>query len=94
MERVGDEVMIIEGHRLYMASCHMCHGDRAVSGSSIPDLRKMSADTWELFKPIVLGGLLHEQGMVGFAETLSDEDTDAIYAYLVKRRNDLAAGLD
>ena len=94
MERVGDEVMIIEGHRLYMASCHMCHGDRAVSGSSIPDLRKMSADTWELFKPIVLGGLRHEQGMVGFAETLSDEDTDAIYAYLVKRRNDLAAGLD
>lgn len=94
METVGDEAMIIEGHRLYMASCHMCHGDRAVSGSSIPDLRKMSADTWELFKPIVLGGLRHEQGMVGFAETLSAEDTDAIYAYLVKRRNDLAAGLD
>ena len=94
MEPVGDEAMLSEGHRLYMASCHMCHGDRAVSGSSIPDLRKMSADTWELFKPIVLGGLRHEQGMVGFAETLSDEDTDAIYAYLVKRRNDLAAGLD
>lgn len=94
METVGDEAMIIEGHRLYMASCHMCHGDRAVSGSSIPDLRKMSADTWELFKPIVLGGLRHEQGMVGFAETLSAEDSDAIYAYLVKRRNDLAAGLD
>ena len=94
MEAVGDEAMIIEGHRLYMANCHMCHGDRAVSGSSIPDLRKMSADTWELFKPIVLGGLRHEQGMVGFAETLSVEDTDAIYAYLVKRRNDLAAGLD
>lgn len=94
MEAVGDEASIIEGHRLYMANCHMCHGDRAVSGSSIPDLRKMSADTWELFKPIVLGGLRHEQGMVGFAETLSAEDTDAIYAYLVKRRNDLAAGID
>ncbi len=94
MEAVGDEASISEGHRLYMANCHMCHGDRAVSGSSIPDLRKMSADTWELFKPIVLGGLRHEQGMVGFAETLSAEDTDAIYAYLVKRRNDLAAGID
>jgi quinohemoprotein ethanol dehydrogenase len=94
MEAVGDEASIIEGHRLYIANCNMCHGDRAVSGSSIPDLRKMSADTWELFKPIVLGGLRHEQGMVGFAETLSAEDTDAIYAYLVKRRNDLAAGID
>jgi PQQ-dependent dehydrogenase (methanol/ethanol family) len=94
MEAVGDEASISEGHRLYMANCHMCHGDRAVSGSSIPDLRKMSADTWELFKPIVLGGLRHEQGMVGFAGTLSAEDTDAIYAYLVKRRNDLAAGID
>jgi quinohemoprotein ethanol dehydrogenase len=94
MEALGDDASISEGHRLYMANCHMCHGDRAVSGSSIPDLRKMSADTWELFKPIVLGGLRHEQGMVGFAETLSAEDTDAIYAYLVKRRNDLAAGID
>ena len=94
MEPVGDEETIVAGHKLYMTNCHMCHGDRAVSGSSVPDLRKMTADTWELFEPIVLGGMRHEKGMVGFADRISRDDANAIYAYLVKRRNDLAAGLD
>jgi len=94
MEPVGDEETITAGHKLYMINCHMCHGDRAVSGSSVPDLRKMTADTWELFEPIVLGGMRHENGMVGFADRISRDEANAIYAYLVKRRNDLAAGLD
>jgi len=32
--------------------------------------------------------------MVGFADRISRDEANAIYAYLVKRRNDLAAGLD
>lgn len=94
IEQIGDEAMITEGLKHYMASCHMCHGDRAVSGSSVPDLRMMSEASWELFYPIVQGGLRHQQGMVGFGDRLDKAQIDSIYAYLVKRRNDLAAGID
>ena len=94
IEQIGDEAMITEGLKQYMANCHMCHGDRAVSGSSVPDLRMMSEASWELFYPIVQGGLRHQQGMVGFGDRLNKDQIDSIYAYLVKRRNDLAAGID
>ncbi len=94
IEQIGDEAMITEGLKQYMANCHMCHGDRAVSGSSVPDLRMMSEASWELFYPIVQGGLRHQQGMVGFGDRLNKEQIDSIYAYLAKRRNDLAAGID
>jgi PQQ-dependent dehydrogenase (methanol/ethanol family) len=92
--QVASAETITEGHRLYMRFCHVCHGDRAVSGSSLPDLRYMNAETRSLFKPIVLGGLRHEQGMVGFTGKIDDQDVDAIYAYLLKRANDAREGLD
>lgn len=88
------EEKIAEGHRGYMRFCHVCHGDRAISASSIPDLRYMDADTHELFGPIVLGGIRHEQGMVGFAGKIDVNDVEAIHAYLIKRAHDVAEGRD
>ncbi|WP_116367077.1 PQQ-dependent dehydrogenase, methanol/ethanol family [Parahaliea mediterranea] len=90
-----DPQQVDEGYSLYMANCHMCHGDRAVSGSSsVPDLRYMSAETREQFLPIVLGGLRHNRGMIGFAETLDRDQAMAIYHYLGKRAEDVAQGRD
>lgn len=85
---------VAAGQRMYMRNCHMCHGDRAVSASAIPDLRRMSEETRQQFLPIVLGGLRHQKGMVGFADRLSPEDAMAIFSYLEKRAEDLAQGLD
>jgi quinohemoprotein ethanol dehydrogenase len=85
--------VVEEGHVLYMRNCHTCHGDRAISGSSLPDLRYMSARTHEMFKAIVLGGLKHEKGMVGFASKLDESDADTIHAYLIKRAHDVLKGL-
>ncbi|GAB3275435.1 PQQ-dependent dehydrogenase, methanol/ethanol family [Parahaliea aestuarii] len=89
-----EKSLVERGHALYMSSCHMCHGDRAVSASVIPDLRFMSAETREQFLPIVLGGLRHQKGMVGFADSLDMEQAMAIYNYLEKRAEDAAEGRD
>ncbi len=84
------DVEVVEaGHKLYMFNCHFCHGDSAVSGSSVPDLRMLSPQTHEEFYAIVLGGLRHNKGMAGFAGRLDKDDADAIHAYLIKRAHDL-----
>ncbi|MFV0278583.1 MAG: c-type cytochrome, partial [Parahaliea sp.] len=77
------------GQAVYINHCHFCHGDRAMSGTNIPDLRRMSAQTHEQFLPIVLGGLRHNRGMAGFADRLSSEDAQAIHAYLIERAHRL-----
>jgi quinohemoprotein ethanol dehydrogenase len=80
------------GHTLYMRNCMVCHGDRAISASSVPDLRYMSGDTHEKFDAIVRGGLYWQKGMVAFGDKLSKPETDAIHDYLIKRAHDLVDG--
>jgi len=70
------------GRILYMRNCHMCHGDRAVSGSNIPDLRHMTAETVSQFTAIVLGGLRHQAGMPGFSWRLDQNDADDLLVYV------------
>lgn len=75
-----------QGHTLFEATgCSDCHGVNAESaGSSIPDLRRASADTHDKFAAIVLGGLYHDQGMPGFGELgLTASDLQAIQAYII-----------
>ncbi|QQD19170.1 PQQ-dependent dehydrogenase, methanol/ethanol family [Spongiibacter nanhainus] len=85
----ADEATLTQGHALYMANCHMCHGDRAVSASSVPDLRYMSKEKHAMWDGIVLGGALQAKGMVGFWERLTKEESDAIHAYIIKRAHDV-----
>ena len=77
-----------QGRALYTQYCSLCHGGGAISGGSVPDLRHMDAETREYFVGIVLGGMREEKGMPIFVDRLSIEQTNAIYAYLVKRAND------
>jgi PQQ-dependent dehydrogenase (methanol/ethanol family) len=75
-----------QGRGLYEASgCSACHGQDVESpGSSIPDLRRASADTHDKIAAIVLDGLYHELGMPAFRELgLSDSDLAAIQAYII-----------
>ncbi|MDP5064636.1 MAG: c-type cytochrome, partial [Haliea sp.] len=82
-----DAIAAIErGRVVFMRNCHMCHGDRAVSGSSLPDLRHMSDETIAQFSAIVLGGLRHQGGMPGFSERLEEANTDDLLAYLQNAR--------
>jgi len=78
---------IHKGEQLFQSYCSNCHGDVAVSGGVLPDLRysgMLDDDTWY---NIVLGGMLKQAGMVSFAKELSREDAATIRAYVIFRAN-------
>jgi len=49
----------------------------------------MSAQPHLEFEAIVLGGSRAEQGMASFADLLTPEENDAIYAYIVNVSSEL-----
>ncbi|MGB2154564.1 MAG: PQQ-dependent dehydrogenase, methanol/ethanol family [Porticoccaceae bacterium] len=81
--------VIKKGEELYGHSCGTCHGISAKSNYIVPDLRYMSDQTHRDFIGIVLGGSRAHKGMVGFYETHSVEDVQAIHSYLKKQQHDL-----
>jgi quinohemoprotein ethanol dehydrogenase len=86
----ADAATVAAGKTLYAQFCMACHGDGVVGGGVVPDLRYMSAQTHAEFEAIVLGGLRHERGMVGFASVMGQPVLDAdgvrkIHAYVIQR---------
>ncbi|MBO6543086.1 MAG: PQQ-dependent dehydrogenase, methanol/ethanol family [Alphaproteobacteria bacterium] len=73
------------GELQYMSTCGLCHGALVISGGVLPDLRRMSPSVHENFKGIVLDGMLKDNGMASFADLLSEQDVEDIYAYIVSR---------
>ncbi len=68
-----------EGKARYHRFCGTCHGDSAVSGGVLPDLRYTAAlGNADLWNQIVRDGALKSQGMVPFASVLSLSEIDAI----------------
>lgn len=85
---------IAAGSQVFNQHCAVCHGQNAVSGSAIPDLRYLPAGMYGAgFKSIVLGGALTSQGMASFASVVSPKDVDDIQAYLIKRAQETRASL-
>jgi len=78
---------IRKGERLFQSYCAGCHGDVAVSGGVLPDLRRSSALSDDAWFEIVLGGDLQSEGMVSFAKEVSRDDANAIRSYVISRRN-------
>jgi quinohemoprotein ethanol dehydrogenase len=82
---------IHKGEQLFQRYCAACHGDVAVSGGVLPDLRYSGTlDNDEWFSD-VLGGMLQSEGMVSFAKELSHQDAADIRAYVIFRRNQSVA---
>ena len=76
-----------KGEALYQSFCSSCHGDVAVSGGVLPDLRYSGTLVSDQWFSIVLDGQLRQYGMVSFAKLLSREDADAVRAYVIYRAN-------
>jgi mono/diheme cytochrome c family protein len=74
--------------------CSICHGDSAVGGGVLPDLRWspmiQSASAWE---DVVMKGVRRDRGMVSFAPVISAQDAEAVRAYVIKRANDAYPGV-
>jgi quinohemoprotein ethanol dehydrogenase len=75
-----------QGEAVFQLFCSRCHGDVAVSGGLVPDLRYSSAlANDELFQQIVRGGSYKAGGMVSFGKEVSQQDAADIRAYLIFR---------
>ena len=76
-----------KGEQLYQQFCGQCHGDVAVSGGVLPDLRYSGTLATEQWFEIVTRGKLKSFGMVSFAKELSRQDAAAIRSYVIFRAN-------
>lgn len=82
----ASEAQVSQGRELYAEACVRCHGVDAVGG--VKDLRWMTGETHAQFNAIVLGGILADKGMAGFADVLGEAEAEAIHAYLIARANE------
>jgi quinohemoprotein ethanol dehydrogenase len=87
----ASEPTIRKGEQLFQRYCAACHGDVAVSGGVLPDLRYSGTLDNDQWFSDVLGGMLQSEGMVSFAKELSHEDAASIRAYVIFRRNQSVA---
>ncbi len=71
------------GGQLFNPYCGGCHGMGAVSRRVVPDLKRSAfIQSEEAFQSVVRGGALAKNGMPNFGSALSQEDVEAIRAYL------------
>ncbi len=82
--KVIDADTIARGEYLFFANgnCARCHAYRGSPGS-YPNLWNMAPATHETFKDILLGGAYSYAGMASFADILTEEDAEAIHAFLI-----------
>jgi len=90
----ADAATVEQGKGRFHQYCSGCHGDSAVSGGVLPDLRYASEWTFDNWEAIVLKGLYQNKGMVSFGEVLESEDAQAIKAYVVHRAHQTKQELD
>ena len=78
-----DDAVLERGGQLYENYCSYCHGIAAISGGTLPDLRRLQPHTPQSFDLIVHGGAFKSMGMPYFGDVLSLEDVQAIHAHLI-----------
>jgi quinohemoprotein ethanol dehydrogenase len=84
-----DRILADRGRVLFSKrGCEICHGtDAQMDGAdpSMPDLRRASAQTHQMFAGIVLGGLRRDKGMPVFAGKVTAAELAAIEAFVIDR---------
>ncbi len=79
---------IERGEALFHEHCSVCHGGGAVGSGVLPDLRYSNDAIHEVWDRIVLEGALAIKGMVGFDGVISEEESEDIRQYVIKRAHD------
>ncbi len=81
--------VIAAGGERFGRFCGVCHGDAAVGGTLVPDLRRSGvindAATWQA---VVHDGALKANGMVSFASVMSAPEIETVRQYVIKRANE------
>ena len=76
---------IERGKVLYLDQCSWCHGFDVVGNGSFPDLRYSSAATHSIWNSIVLDGAYVPRGMPAFGDAYTEDDAQAIRAYVIRQ---------
>ena len=86
---VGDAQLAHQGQVAFHTNCSTCHGDSAVGGGVLPDLRWSPTNRSErAWREVVIDGARKDRGMVSFAPVLSAAEAESIRAYVIRRAND------
>jgi quinohemoprotein ethanol dehydrogenase len=84
----ADAATVAHGEQVFGRYCSPCHGENAVGGGVVPDLRATSFLGNDFFYEIVLNGAMKDAGMAAFKPELSRDDVTAIRAYLIQRAHE------
>jgi alcohol dehydrogenase (cytochrome c)/quinohemoprotein ethanol dehydrogenase len=85
----GTDAQATHGADVYGRYCSVCHGDAAIAGALNPDLRRSGAlGSKDAFQQIVIGGALHEGGMISWKAALTPDDAEAMRQYVTRRANE------
>jgi quinohemoprotein ethanol dehydrogenase len=82
-----DAASVARGEPLYDQYCSACHGEHAVGGGVVADLRASNFLAIDFFYNIVLDGALKDAGMASFKSALSRDDATAIRNFVIHRAN-------
>ncbi len=87
----SDTASLAHGEPLYDQYCSACHGEHAMGGGVVPDLRASNFLGSDFFYNIVLDGALRDAGMASFKSALSREDAAAIRNFVIHQANQSAS---
>jgi alcohol dehydrogenase (cytochrome c)/quinohemoprotein ethanol dehydrogenase len=79
---------VATGKGLFDQFCAVCHGEAAVGGGVVPDLRGSPFIAVDAWFSVVLDGALHQGGMAPFGPVLDRPKAAAIRDYIVHRANE------
>jgi quinohemoprotein ethanol dehydrogenase len=83
------EELISRGAYLYNFYCDICHGKFGSRHlSQHPDLSKLPEAKHMLFNDILLKGILAQNGMANFSNSLTEADAEAIHHFLLKKQQE------
>ena len=89
MGRSGSEPTSADGAVSFHTSCSGCHGDAAIAGMLVPDLRYSAVlNSPQLWQQIVHDGLLKDRGMVAWSANMTPAQIENIRLYVIKRANE------
>lgn len=93
IESSASATTIDRGGALFTQWCAVCHGVGAIGGGGLIAALPMSKPAvFGMYKEIVSDGDYSSRGMPAFGKWLTADDVEAIRAYIIKRRSDLATG--
>ena len=88
------EAVLKKGRDVYGANCMRCHGPGAASTGLIPDLRFANVEVHNSWNDIVLGGTRAKNGMASFADLITEEEAQAVQAWVISRATRDPSALD